>query len=53
MLIRSPNGTFDVIDFREQAPAKAHEDMFTHDPMLAQIGALAVATPVRFYRLHR
>ncbi|KAI8336767.1 gamma-glutamyltransferase [Chlamydoabsidia padenii] len=45
MLIRSPNGTYDVIDFREQAPAKAHQDMFVDDPLLAQVGALAIATP--------
>ncbi|ORZ08619.1 gamma-glutamyltransferase, partial [Absidia repens] len=45
MLIRAPNGTFDFIDFRERAPATAHEDMFVKDPMLAQVGALSIATP--------
>ncbi|KAI8096996.1 gamma-glutamyltransferase [Halteromyces radiatus] len=45
MLIRSPNGTYELIDFRERAPAKAHQDMFVEDPMLAQVGALSIATP--------
>ncbi|CEI93621.1 Putative Gamma-glutamyltransferase [Rhizopus microsporus] len=45
MLIRSPNGTFEFIDFRETAPAGATEDMFVKDPMLAQHGGLSVAVP--------
>lgn len=45
MLIRSPNGTFEFIDFRETAPAAASKDMFVHDPMLARIGGLSVGIP--------
>lgn len=45
MLIRSPNGTFEFIDFRETAPKAATEDMFVGNPMLAQVGALSVAVP--------
>ncbi|KAI9331395.1 nucleophile aminohydrolase [Pilaira anomala] len=45
MLIRSPNGTFEFIDFRETASEAATEDMFVHNPMLAQVGALSVAVP--------
>lgn len=45
MLIRSPNGTFEFIDFRETAAEAATEDMFVHNPMLAQVGALSVAVP--------
>jgi gamma-glutamyltranspeptidase/glutathione hydrolase/leukotriene-C4 hydrolase len=45
MLIRSPNGTFEFIDFRETAPAEATEDMFVKDPILAQHGGLSVAVP--------
>lgn len=45
MLIRSPNGTFEFIDFRETAPQAATQDMFVHDPSLAKIGALSVAIP--------
>ncbi|KAI9474176.1 MAG: nucleophile aminohydrolase [Benjaminiella poitrasii] len=45
MLIRSPNGTFEFIDFRETAPMTAKEDMFIDDPLLAQIGGLSVAVP--------
>ena len=28
MLIRTANGTFDAIDFREKAPLSAHRDMY-------------------------
>jgi gamma-glutamyltranspeptidase/glutathione hydrolase/leukotriene-C4 hydrolase len=45
MLIRSPNGTFEFIDFRETAPAAATKDMFVQDPVLAQIGGLSVGIP--------
>lgn len=45
MLIRSPNGTFEFIDFRETAPNASHKDMFIHDPMAAQRGGMAVAVP--------
>jgi gamma-glutamyltranspeptidase/glutathione hydrolase/leukotriene-C4 hydrolase len=45
MLIRSPNGTFEFIDFRESAPAASHKDMFVNDPMAAQRGGLAVGVP--------
>ncbi|KAI7890522.1 gamma-glutamyltransferase [Mucor mucedo] len=45
MLIRSPNGTFEHIDFRETAPAAAFRDMFVKDPMAAQIGGLSVGVP--------
>jgi hypothetical protein len=45
MLIRSPNGTFEFIDFRETAPQAATEDMYVHDPTLAKVGALSVAVP--------
>ncbi|KAI8970606.1 gamma-glutamyltransferase [Pilobolus umbonatus] len=45
MLIRSPNGTYDLIDFRERAGERATRDMFVEDPSLAEIGGLAVAVP--------
>lgn len=45
MLIRSPNGTFEFIDFREKAPEASTQDMFVNDPGLAKIGALSVAIP--------
>lgn len=45
MLIRSPNGTYDFIDFREAAPAAAHKDMFVDDPSKARVGGLAVGVP--------
>lgn len=31
MLVRSPNGTFENIDFREKAPAAASEDMYSNN----------------------
>lgn len=45
MLIRSPNGTYEFIDFRESAPAAAHRDMFVENPDLAKYGGLAVGVP--------
>lgn len=45
MLIRSPNGTFEFIDFRETAPKAATHDMFVKDPLLAAVGPLSVAVP--------
>lgn len=45
MLIRSPNGTFEFIDFRETAPEKATRDMFVENPELAKVGALSIAVP--------
>lgn len=45
MLIRSPNGTFEFIDFRETAPSGATHDMFEKDPSLAKVGGLSVAVP--------
>ncbi|GAA5801834.1 hypothetical protein HPULCUR_007289 [Helicostylum pulchrum] len=45
MLIRSPNGTYEHIDFRETAPAAAFKDMFVKDPMAARIGGLSVGVP--------
>ncbi|CAO3635491.1 unnamed protein product [Mucor fragilis] len=45
MLIRSPNGTFEFIDFRETAPERATRDMFVENPELAKVGALSIAVP--------
>ncbi|KAL9549312.1 hypothetical protein MBANPS3_005268 [Mucor bainieri] len=45
MLIRSPNGHFEFIDFRETAPEKATSDMFVDNPELAKVGALSIAVP--------
>ncbi|KAI9312614.1 nucleophile aminohydrolase [Dichotomocladium elegans] len=45
MLIRSPNGTYEFVDFRETAPGAAHQDMFVDNPDLAKYGGLAVGVP--------
>ncbi|KAG0200299.1 hypothetical protein BGX28_006581 [Mortierella sp. GBA30] len=45
MTIRLPNGTVEVIDFRETAPAGAHPKMFKENPVLAQTGGLSVGVP--------
>lgn len=45
MLIRTPKGDYDFIDFRETAPAAATEDMYVKDGNLAQVGGLAVGVP--------
>ncbi|KAJ3107195.1 hypothetical protein HDU97_004615 [Phlyctochytrium planicorne] len=45
MLVRSTNGTYEYIDFRETAPQKAFKDMYNDDPQKAQIGGLSVGVP--------
>ncbi|KAK9765344.1 hypothetical protein K7432_006396 [Basidiobolus ranarum] len=44
MVIRNSTGA-EVIDFREEAPAKAHREMYKDNPKLAQHGGLAVGIP--------
>ena len=41
MLVRSPNGTYEMIDFRETAPAAAFEDMFKDNVDASLHGGLA------------
>ncbi|KAI8599424.1 gamma-glutamyltranspeptidase, partial [Dissophora ornata] len=45
MSIRLPNGTVEVIDFRETAPSGAFPTMYKKNPILAQKGGLSVAVP--------
>ncbi|KAI7891678.1 gamma-glutamyltransferase [Mucor mucedo] len=53
MLIRTPSGEYDFIDFREAAPAAATEDMYVHNISLSQNTGLAIAVPgeIRGYGL--
>lgn len=44
-LVRSPNGTFESIDFRETAPAAAHVDMFKDNVEGSIHGGLASGVP--------
>ena len=44
-LARSANGTFKTIDFRESAPAAAHEDMFKDNVLGSLFGGLASGVP--------
>lgn len=41
MLVRTPEGTFEFIDYRETAPAAAYEEMFVNDTKAAVYGGLA------------
>jgi gamma-glutamyltranspeptidase/glutathione hydrolase len=41
MLVRSPNGTFEMIDFRETAPAAAFQDMYENNTDASIFGGLA------------
>lgn len=45
MLIRTPNGDSEVIDFREAAPKSAHRDMFNQNKTLATDSSLGFAVP--------
>lgn len=41
MLVRSSNGTYEFIDFRETAPAAAYENMYTNNTRASLYGGLA------------
>lgn len=41
MLVRSPNGPYEFIDFRETAPAAAFEDMYANNTAASMYGGLA------------
>ncbi|KAF2280689.1 gamma-glutamyltranspeptidase-like protein [Westerdykella ornata] len=45
MLVRSPNGTYEFIDFRETAPAAAFEDMYKNNEQASITGGLASGVP--------
>ncbi|CAD6445386.1 542ee6ce-5439-4df9-815e-cd030745262e [Sclerotinia trifoliorum] len=45
MLVRSPDGEFETIDYRETAPAAAYRDMYKKKPREAVVGGNAVAVP--------
>ena len=53
MLVRSPNGTFEFIDFREKAPAAATEDMYSTNINLSLYGGLASGVPGELRGLER
>lgn len=44
MLVRSPNGSYETIDFRETAPGLANETMYVKNISLSLVGGLAVGT---------
>ena len=41
MVVRSSNGSFDYIDFRDAAPSAAFQDMFNDNVNASLIGGLA------------
>ncbi|KAI3031098.1 unnamed protein product [Aspergillus niger] len=45
MLVKTPEGSFEAIDFRETAPAAAFQDMFENNTEAAVSGGLASAVP--------
>jgi gamma-glutamyltranspeptidase/glutathione hydrolase len=45
MLVRSSNGTYEFIDFRETAPAAAFEDMYKNNEQASLTGGLASGIP--------
>jgi len=45
MIVRSPNGTHEFIDFRETAPSAAFEDMYTNNTEASLSGGLASGVP--------
>ena len=45
MLVRDAEGKYEVIDYRETAPAAAHRDMYQGRENASTIGGLAVGVP--------
>lgn len=45
MLVRDAKGKYEVIDYRETAPAAAHRDMYQGRENASTIGGLAVGVP--------
>lgn len=45
MLVRTHNGTYDFIDFRDQAPRGSYQNMFVEDPDLTKGGGMSIAIP--------
>lgn len=45
MLVRSPGGSYEAIDFRETAPAAAFQDMYKDNPKASVFGGLASGVP--------
>jgi gamma-glutamyltranspeptidase/glutathione hydrolase len=45
MLVRSSNGSYEYIDFRETAPAAAFEDMYKNNVNASLYGGLASGVP--------
>ena len=41
MIVRSSNGSYEFIDFRETAPAAAFQDMYNNNTALSLFGGLA------------
>lgn len=41
MTVRTPNGTYEFIDFRETAPAASTQDMYNNNTELSELGGLA------------
>ncbi|KAM4059245.1 gamma-glutamyltranspeptidase [Hirsutella rhossiliensis] len=44
-LVRDAQGNYEAVDFRETAPAAAHQDMFLHNTRGSVVGGLAVGVP--------
>jgi gamma-glutamyltranspeptidase/glutathione hydrolase len=42
MNIRSSNGTYTIVDFRETAPAAAFQDMYNNNTKASLFGGLAM-----------
>lgn len=45
MLVRGEDGEYESIDFRETAPAAAHENMYEGNTMGSIVGGLASGVP--------
>lgn len=48
MVVRSSNGSYEFIDFRETAPAAAYEDMYEDNVDASMFGGLAVSVDHHF-----
>ncbi|KAK8180281.1 gamma-glutamyltransferase 1 [Phyllosticta capitalensis] len=53
MTVRTPNGTYEFIDFRETAPAASTQDMYNNNTELSELGGLASGVPGELRGLER
>lgn len=53
MLVRAPDGSFEMVDFRESAPAAAFQEMYKNNTDASILGGLARYAPPAPYPMFK